>query len=56
MKNTAGANTWREMEVVMGDWRVSRTRKGNVLSSCVTPALMNALEKIVLTDKQQEKG
>ena len=39
----------------MGDRRISRKRKGNVLSSCVTPACVNALETIVLTKKQQEK-
>ena len=32
----------------------SRTYKGNVLSSFVTPAYMNALETMVPTDKQQK--
>ena len=39
----------------MEDRRLSRKRKGNVLSSCVTPARMNALEMMALTEKQQEK-
>ena len=39
----------------MGDRRKSRKRKGNVPSSCVTPAYMNALETMALTEKQQEK-
>ena len=37
----------------MGDRRISRKRKGNVLSSCVSLDYMNALE--TLTEKQQEK-
>ena len=55
MKISAGANAWRKVDGVMGDRRVSRKRKGNVLSSCVTPAHMNALETMALTEKQQEK-
>ncbi len=43
------------MEGVTGDRRISRKRKGNVLSSCATPAYMNALETMALTEKQQEK-
>ena len=39
----------------MGDRRLSRKRKVNVLSSCVTPAYMNALETMALTEKQHEK-
>ena len=39
----------------MEERRISRKRKGNVLSSCVTPAYMDALEAIALTEKQQEK-
>ena len=38
----------------MGDRRISRIRKENVLSSCVTPANMNALETMTLTEKQQK--
>ena len=33
MRITAGANAWRNVEEVMGDRRISRKRKGNVLSS-----------------------
>ena len=39
----------------MGDRRVSRKRKGNVLISYVTQAHMNALETVALTEKQQQK-
>ena len=37
----------------MGDRRISPKRKGNVLSSYVIPAHMNALEAMALTEKQQ---
>ena len=40
--------------MVMGDRRMSRKRRGNVLNSCVTPAYMNVLETMALTEKQQE--
>ena len=40
---------------VMGDIRISRKRKGNMLSSCVTPAYMNGLETMAQTEKQQDK-
>ena len=39
----------------MGDRRISRKLKRNVLSSCVTPAYMNALETMATTEKQQGK-
>ena len=44
-----------EAEEVMGDRHISRKRKGNVLSSCVTPAYINVLEAMALTKKQQEE-
>ena len=52
---TAGANALRKGEGVTGGRRISRKCKGNVLSSCVTSAYMNALEMMALTEKQQEK-
>ena len=55
MRITARANAWRKFERVMGDRRVSRKRKGNVLISYVTQAHMNALETVALTEKQQQK-
>ena len=55
MRFTARANAWRKVEGVMGDRRISRKRNGNVLSSCVTPVHINALETMALTEKQQEK-
>ena len=53
MRITARVNDWRKVEGVMGDR--SRKCKGNVLSSCATPAYMNAPETKALTEKQQEK-
>ena len=38
MRVTAGANAWMNVEGVVGDRRISRKGKGNVLSSCVTGA------------------
>ena len=38
----------------MEDRRVSRKRKGKVLSSCVAPTYMYGLEAMALTEKQQE--
>ena len=40
---------------MMGDRRISRKRRRNVLILYVTPACMNALETVALTEKQQEK-
>ena len=37
------------VEGVVGDSRMSRKRKGNVLSSGITPAYMNAVETMALT-------
>ena len=56
MRNTADANAWMKVEGVMGDRRILSKLKGNLLSSYyVTPALMNALDRMALTEKQQEK-
>ena len=43
-----------KVEGVTGDRRISRKRKGNVLSSCVTPVYMNALVTMALAKKQQK--
>ena len=45
-----------KVDGVMGDKRISRKRKGNVLSSYVTPAYMNGLETMALSEKQQKKA
>ena len=50
---SAGANVWNKVERVMGDRRISCKRKGNVLSSCVTPAFMNALETMATNLKNK---
>ena len=34
MRITARANAWRKVEGQVGDRRISRKRKGNMLSSC----------------------
>ena len=49
-----GANAWRKVEGVIGTKRISRKRKGNVLSSFVTPAFTNALVTVALTNTQQK--
>ena len=53
MRISTGANAWRKIEGVMGDRRISREREGNVLVWYAS--YMNALETMVLTEKQQEK-
>ena len=55
MRLAVMANTWRTHEGMMGDRRISRKRKGNVLSSCVAPVYMNALQTMTLTGKQRDK-
>ena len=54
MRITAGTNAWKKVEGAVGDRRISRTLKGNLLSSCVTPAYIYALQTMTLTEKQQE--
>ena len=54
MRITAGAFAWRKVGGVMGDRRISRKRKGHMLSWCVTPPYMNALETMAVTEKQQK--
>ena len=39
----------------MGKRHISRTLKGKVLNSCVTPAYLYSLETMAMTDKQQER-
>ena len=39
----------------MADRHISCKRNRNVLSSCVTPAYINARETMELSEKQQEK-
>ena len=50
----AGPNASSKIEGVMADRRISHKCKGNVLSSCISSANMNALETMALTEKQQE--
>ena len=53
---TAGANAWRKVEGMVGDRRISRKRKGNVLSSCVTPALTEKQQKVQICKIQPGKN
>jgi len=39
----------------MQDRRISRKLKGNIFSSSLTPAYVNGVETMALTEKQQEK-
>ena len=51
----AGANTWRAVEGVMADRRVSKRLKGKVMSTCVTPACLYGTETLALTELQQHR-
>ena len=55
MRISAGAYFWRKVEGMMGIDADHAQNKVNMLSSCVTPAYMNALETVERTEKQQEK-
>ncbi len=47
----AGANTWRAVEGVMADRRISKRIKGKVLSTCVTPACLYGTETLAMTER-----
>ena len=51
----AGANAWRKVEGVMLDRKILKKLKGKVLRMCVTPACLYGLEKVALTEQQQQK-
>ena len=51
----AGANAWRAVEGVMADRRISKRRKGKVMSTCVTPACLYGTETLALTELQQQR-
>ena len=51
----AGASAWGKVEGVMGDRHISRKLKGKVLNSCITPAYLDGLEIMAMTEKQQER-
>ena len=52
----AGANTWRAVEGVMADRRISKRLKGKVVSTCVTPACLYGTETLALTELYNNKG
>ena len=51
----AGANAWRAVEGVMADRRISKRLKGQVMSTCVTPAYLYGTETLALTELQQHR-
>ena len=51
MRITARANDWMNIEK-----RISRKRKGNIISSRVIPAYMNTLDTMARTEKQTGEG
>ena len=51
----AGANTWRAVDGVMADRRISKTLKGKVMSTCVTPARLYGTETLAMTELQQQR-
>ena len=51
----AGANAWGAVEGVMSDRRISKTLKGKVMSTCVTPACLYGTETLALTELQQQR-
>ena len=55
MGSTAGTNAWRKVEGVTGDRRIYHVnvKETIMLSSCVTPAYLIALETMAQTEKQQ---
>ena len=48
-------NAWRAVEGVMADRRISKRLKGNVWSTCVTPACLYGTEILALTELQQQR-
>ena len=50
-----GANSWRAVEGVMADRRISKRQKGKVMSTCVTPACLYGTETLALTELQQQR-
>ena len=50
-----GANTWRNVDGVMVDRKISRKLKGKVLDNCVVPASTYGLETLALSKWQQHK-
>ena len=49
------ANTWRAVEWVMADRRISKRLKGKVMSTCVTPTCLYGTETLALTELQQQR-
>ena len=52
-QTTDGTNAWRAIEGMVGDRRISRKLKRNVVSSCVITAYTVDVEVMTLIEKQQ---
>ena len=51
----AGANAWRAVEGVMTDRRISKSLKGKVMGTRVSPACLFGTETLELTELQQQR-
>ena len=51
----AGTNAWRAVEGMKTDRRISKRLKGNVMSTCVTPACLLGTETLSMTERQQQR-
>ena len=49
----AGANTWRAVEGVMADRRISKRLKGKVMTTCMTPACLYGTDTLAMTERQE---
>ena len=54
-RTQAGANAWRKVEGVMLDRKISKKLKGKVMRTCVTTSCLYGLEKMALTEQQQQQ-
>ena len=51
----AGANTWRAVERVVADRRISKILKGKVMRTCLTPACLCGTETLAMVELQQQR-
>ena len=54
-RTQAGANAWRAVEGVMADRRNSKRLKGEMMSTCVSPACLYGTETLALSELQQQR-
>ena len=48
-------NSWRAVDGVMADQRISKRLKSKVMSTCVTPSCLYGTETLALTELQQQR-